>query len=302
MSNLRSSLLWSSCLLGLLFCLQLPILNSLALLFLIVPLIVMFVKQPFLQFIVYTAVVFSIVAIATHYSIYYVALFYLLPAIVIGYGYKKAWPAAQIVVTGTMAFLATIFTCFIILDVVYGQSITSEIKRTLQEIYANLQQASPNNEFLDQDKFAQFVQTTINVIPFSVIMMSFLATVFVHGVTAPLLRKSGHTVLKLGPAQSWMLPKRFIFYYLIVVIIDFFVADEGSSFITVALLNLVPMMQFAFSVQAISLAYYLAEQYKWHRIIPLLLAVTIIIFPLLNIVGMLDTGFRIRYFFKLKQS
>jgi uncharacterized protein YybS (DUF2232 family) len=143
-----------------------------------------------------------------------------------------------------------------------------------------------------------YIQTVIHSIPMALITVSFLFAVITHAIVRPILRSSGISVPGLQQAKDWKLPRIFVFYYLIALLADMATPDTGDSFMTVMLLNLVPLMRIAFSIQAMGLFFYIAHERRWHKAVPLLLSAIVVIFPPLSLIGVLDAGFPIRKAFK----
>ena len=50
----------------------------------------------------------------------------------------------------------------------------------------------------------------------------------------------------MPPARDWRLPRIMVTYYLIVIVLQLFVPLGDQSFMGVALLNLLPLLRFAF--------------------------------------------------------
>jgi len=72
------------------------------------------------------------------------------------------------------------------------------------------------------------------------------------------------------------------------------IPQDAEGFAYVAILNLLPLLRFAFVVQTIGFFFFLADQKRWPRAIPLLIAVPVLLFPPLSLIGVLDVAFPIR--------
>ena len=182
-------------------------------------------------------------------------------------------------------------------DLLFNMSLLSEIRRTVRQMVDNLNAQGLFMNSLSAEFTDSYIQVLIHSIPMAFITVSFLLAVVAH---ASKTVSSVDAIIGTRPAASEGLDvaRIFVFYYLIALVVDMATPDNGNSFLTVTLLNLVPLMRLAFSIQAIGFFFYIADQRKWNRAVPFLLSALVVVFPPLSLIGVLDAGFPIRKAFK----
>src|SRR5690606_1988574 len=113
------------------------------------------------------------------------------------------------------------------------------------------------------------IDATIRSLPLTLILVSFMMAVMTQWLSRMGLRASGVDVPAFRRAHEWMLPRSFVFIYLIVVVLDLLIAAGDESYMSVVVVNLLPLLRFAFTIQAIGFFFFLAHHKRWNRIVPL---------------------------------
>jgi uncharacterized protein YybS (DUF2232 family) len=292
------SVLWSALALLLLLSIAVPVFNVIAAALMMVPVVVLYVTLSRRAFALHMTAVYAAAFAVLGVSALIVGLFFLVPAIVMGHLYSKRTRARKVLTATTLTLLGELLLELVLFDLILNMSLISEMRKAIRQPFDDLLQQGLMPSGWTSEMIDSYIQTLIHSLPTALITVSFLLAVVTHAIARPALRRAGVEVPGLQPAREWMLPRVFVFYYLIVLIIDFFVPNQGFSFMTVALLNLVPLMKLAFSVQAMGFFFFLAYQRKWPKVVPVLISVLIICIPPLSLIGVLDAGFPIRKAFK----
>src|SRR5690606_23239598 len=143
----------------------------------------------------------------------------------------------------------------------------------------------------------KFTATMLNMIPLAFMMLSFIIVTCSHFVARRLVAKNGLLVQAFPKAKNWRLPRYFVFIYLIAYVFEMFIDPFDGSFMSVAIMNLVPALSYIFAFQAIGFFFYLGDQKSWPKIVSLIIAIPIIFIPPLSIIGVIDTAFPLRKYF-----
>ncbi|UVI30307.1 YybS family protein [Paenibacillus spongiae] len=292
------SVLWSAAALLLLLMIAVPLLNALAVSVMMIPSVILYSTLSKRSFGLHMLVVFSLAFAVIGPAALIIGLFFLVPAIVMGHMYRKQMPARKVITVTLLVLLAQLLLEMVLFNAVLDISLLDEMSSMIREMTDSLHAQGLLPAGWTAEATDLFIQTLIHSIPMALITVSFMYAVITHAVARPILRSSGMPIPGFQKAKDWMLPRIFVIYYLIILIVDLAVSKEGSSFLTVALLNLVPLMRLAFSVQAIGFFFFIADQRQWNKVVPILLSVLVIVFPPLSLIGVLDAGFPIRRAFK----
>jgi len=298
LKNGLKSVLWSAAALVLLLSISVPLLNALVVSVMMIPTVILYATLPKRLFGLHMLVVFGLAFAVIGPAALIIGLFFLVPSIVMGHMYRKQLPARKVITVTLLVLLALLLLELVVFNALLDISLLDEMSNMIRSMTDNLNEQGLLPAGWSAEATDLFIQTLIHSIPMALITVSFMYAVITHAVVRPVLRASGLQVPGLQPAKDWMLPRIFVLYYLIILIMDLSVSDDGSSFLTVALLNLVPLMRLAFSIQAIGFFFFIADQRKWNKAIPILLSVLVVVFPPLSLIGVLDAGFPIRRAFK----
>lgn len=305
MSIHRIPLAWSLIHIALLLLTFTP-LGLLSVSFLMVPMVVQFVKTKPLTFAGLMAVNVGLTYVAAMLlgwpgvgvASLIMALFFLVPSVVMGVLYKRQSPAHTALLAGGITMLGQLLLLFLVLYFL-GINITEVMRNFMQE---SIQSAE---DLMSLPVPPEAVEMTIRLvtqaIPVFLIVFSAYYIVVTHAVTRRVFRASGG-IPGLKPLRTWRLPKSFVWYYLIVLILSLFVVNDAESMFTVLLLNLVPLLTMAFAVQAVSFLLFVAHHKGWRRGSRVLIFVAmgllfLVIPPMLQmiaLVGVFDIAFPLR--------
>lgn len=308
----KQSLLWSLILVVLLLLMFTP-LAMVAISLAMIPTVFLFVKLDTKRFIVHYVlsllVVYAVTALfgagllGTVAAIFSLAL--LIPSVVMGIMYKRKKTAKSVITGGTVAFLAQLLLFLLILTAA-GIHVTDQMRQfvssSLETVPAELKQMLPEN-LVDQ-----VIDMMIQLLPLYLIGISFYYSVLTHWLVRKALVRSGETIPSMKPAKDWMLPRSFVWYYLIALVLGFVFTEANGSMIAMVLINVMPILMFAFAVQAFAFFFFIADARGWSRAVPI--AIVVVFLPLmvllpffmqlLTLLGLFDVAFPIRG--RLKKS
>lgn len=286
--------LWSAAALITLMLLVVPGLNFPALWFVMVPFVVLYTSLPRKSFVLCLIPIAVIASVVISPTILTIGMFFVIPSIVMGHLYQKGASAGKVIRTVSIVFLAQIMLELLLFKLILNYSLLQEIENyvrlMLTEITAN-NILMPN---VGPDFVNGMTRLLLNAIPLSFIMISYLYTVVTHYLSRRILNKQGMQIAAFPKAKDWRLPRVLVFYYLVAYVCDIMISPTDQSFFAVAILNLVPLLSYVFAIQAIGLFFFIADQRGWHKSVAFLLAIPVLIFPPLSLIGVLDTAFPIR--------
>ena len=288
------SILWSVLALVLLVSVALPGINLLAVPVVMVPLVLLYTTLTRQQFAIHMLLVLLLAFLINGPVSLILGFFFLVPAIIMGHLYRRRSVARTVVTAGVLAVLGQFLLEMVLFSAIFGISITGEMGNIIRDQVAMLQAQGLMPPSWTTEVTESFVRTVVQSIPWVLIAVSFTLVIVTHGLTRKLLARESIEVPGFKPAKEWMLPKSFVMYYLIALIADLFVDSTGDSFMNTVLVNLIPLLRLVFTIQAIGLFFFIADQKRWSKAIPVLLAIPVFLFPPLSLIGVLDVAFPIR--------
>ncbi|MEF3305316.1 DUF2232 domain-containing protein [Paenibacillus sp. GYB003] len=308
----KQALLWSLILVVLLL-LMFTSLAMVALSLAMIPTVFLFVKLDTKRFVLYYAlsllVVYGVTAafgagiLGTVASL--VSFCLLIPSIVMGILYKRKASARSVITGGAVAFLAQLLL-FLLVTQLSGIQVAGEMREfvrgSLDTLPAELKQMVPQN-MIDL-----VIDMMIRLLPLYLIGISLYFSVLTHWIVRKALVRSGETIPAMRPAKEWMLPRSFVWYYLIALVLGFIFTGTGGTMIDMVLLNVTPILMFVFAVQAFAFFFFVADTRGWAKAVPIAIVVVLgplmvllpFIMQLLTLLGLFDVAFPIRS--RLKKS
>lgn len=287
-------LAWSAAALILLVLTAVPMLNVPAVFLLAVPFTVLYVLLPPLSFAVHAVVILSLSLFMLGPVMLLIGLFFLVPAVVMGHLYKRHAPARKVLTAGGVAvlalFLLELVSFSVLLDIQFTAELAGLIRSNTEMLAA--QGALPAGWTADTTDM--LIDSVITTLPMTLILAAFLLVVLTHWLTRMALGRMGIEVPAFRKAREWMLPRGLVYAYLAVILLQWLVPEGDRSYLGVAVVNLYPLLRFAFTIQTIGFFFFLAYQRGWHRVVPLLISVPVLLFPPLSLIGVFDTAFPLR--------
>ncbi len=287
-------LLWSGAALLLLLLLAVPVLNLPALLFMMVPYVVLYSTLSKGAFALHVIPVWAIAAVVVSPSLLIIAMFFLVPAIVMGHLYRKETPAAKVIRVVGVVILAQLMLELLVFELVLDLSLLDAMSTTIRETFESVMAQNALATEWTSEHTDNLINIIINMIPLTFIVLAYMYAVVSHYISRRLVIRSGLNVPAYPKARDWKLPRVLVIYYLIAYVLDLFMLSTSESFLAVALMNLVPLLSYVFAIQAIGFFFYIAHHRDWNRAVPVLIAIPVLLIPFLSLIGVLDTAFPIR--------
>lgn len=287
--------LWSFAALLLLLTLLVPLLNVFAMLLLMVPYVVLYTTLSPKAFALHLLPVWVLAFFIGGPATLIIGLFFLIPSIVMGHLYIKQAPASRVVRTVGVVVLAQLMLELLVFEVFLDLSLIKELSSFIRVSVEDLMAQSLLSKEWDSSLTELVIQTMVNSIPVTFIMISFTITAIAQFLGRRAVKWSGGPeVPRFTRAREWRLPRLLVVLYLITYVMELFSSTTNESFFSVALLNLVPLLSFVFAFQAVGFFFFLAHQRGWNKAVPVLIAIPVLLFPPLSLIGVLDTAFPIR--------
>ncbi|MBE9913653.1 DUF2232 domain-containing protein [Paenibacillus donghaensis] len=294
-----TSVVWSVVYLLLLLSLLTP-LSIVTVFFLILPATILFATLNVRSFLLHVLPVW-LIAFIVHPVYLLLAMYFMVPSIVMGWSYKRKNSALRTLLIGSGTVLAEMLVLLLIGTLFLHFDLSGYVHDIVKMTMSPLKDVGGNNPLISDmvwtpEKMQIVSDMTMQMIPFAMIISSFMMGVITHSLARPIIESTGYHVPKMKPAREWMLPKSLIWYYLIGVVIEVFARGSHNSFLIMIAANLVPLLHICFMIQAIGFFYFLAYSKKWHPAIPLLIVIPILLFPPMRIIGILDLAFPLRQY------
>jgi uncharacterized protein YybS (DUF2232 family) len=292
-----SSVAWSVAYLLLLLSLTTPLL-IITTLFMIVPAVVLFTTLNTKQFVLHVLPVLLIVGLITPIYVL-IAVYFLIPALVMGRWYKKHASATSTVIAGTVTILAEFLLLLLLGTALFNFDLSTYVNDVLQMVNSPLSELGTTNPLLTDLGFSsedvnKISHMTIQMIPMTLIVSSFMIAVITHSIVRPILNSMNYAAPKMKPAREWRLPRAFIWYYLLGIVLQLFFSGSENNYMLMISANLLPLLRIGFMIQAIGFFFFLAHERKWNKMVAILLAIPVILLPPLRIIGIIDLAFPLR--------
>ncbi|ALS25827.1 hypothetical protein IJ21_03950 [Paenibacillus sp. 32O-W] len=289
------SLFWSAgSLLLLLSVLLLPALNVLTVTLMMVPYVILYTMLPTKSFAIQAAVVLAIAFLIAGPVAPVVGLFFLVPAVIMGHLYRKKTAARVVLTAAILTILGELMLELVLFEVILDLSLIQEMSNLVRSMTDDLLAQGMMPPQWNEEMTEAMIRVMIHSLPLVFISIAFFYSVLTHFIARRILRAYGIDVPGMPPAHEWMVPRSLVFYYLVAIVLEMFISPQDTSFISVALLNLVPLLRFVFAIQTIGFFFFIAHQRRWSRAVPLLMSIPVLLFPPLSLIGVLDVAFPIR--------
>lgn len=216
----------------------------------------------------------------------------LLPVTWMTNAYKRGGGARGPLTVGTIGVTVMLVLIYLILINVYPNLLDAYANQ-IRELFASM--PSDVKSTLKEDAVNAYIDIALNTIPMVMVIFALMITSLTHTLTRRVFRRYGVALPELVIADEWKVPRSWVIIYFVALLIDMLSPTNTQAFISVALLNLVPLMMVAFSVQAIGFLVYVARYKRWAKVAPYF---AVILYPFISglivLLGILDVAFPIR--------
>lgn len=264
--------------------------------FIIVPMVVLLLLQTPRNFfslgIIVSLTVPALLSYSTVWFVWAYVLLMLLPAVWMSNAYKRGEHAKTVIRVGTIGVTVSFILLYAILTIAYPQmldGLASLVRESIQTLPQQLQTQ------LGDDFVESYINMVTKSIPMTMLIIAFIITALTHTTTRRVMKRYSVTLSELKVSDEWKVPRAWVFIYAIAVLLNVSLPNDDTSFISIALMNLIPVLMVAFSIQALGFLVYLARYKKWAKAMPVL---CIVLYPIINalvvLLGILDIAFPLR--------
>lgn len=279
-------MMWSGAFVLLLLSLATPF-SMFTLSFLIIPILFLYVTLERRSFIIHAAVILAIILLLTGGSgRIFIALFFMVPAIVMGYMYKKQLPAHVVIFGTMMAIIAEILLSLTIASIA-GMNLLAEAELIMRESLGMMTEVMGPQ--FDQAYIDGLIFTMTQMIPTYMIMFAVYYTIVTHWLGRIVLKRAGYELPGLPPVRTWRLPRSIVWLYVGLMVFNLLFNTTESSLLTMILFNLTPILTFAFCVQGVSFLFYVVHVKGWNKALPVIGIIGSLFYPtLVSLLGVFD--------------
>jgi uncharacterized protein YybS (DUF2232 family) len=234
----------------------------------------------------------ALLSYSTVWFVWAYVLLMLLPAVWMSNAYKRGEHAKTVIRVGTIGVTVSFILLYAILTIAYPQmldGLASLVRESIQTLPQQLQTQ------LGDDFVESYINMVTKSIPMTMLIIAFIITALTHTTTRRVMKRYSVTLSELKVSDEWKVPRAWVFIYAIAVLLNVSLPNDDTSFISIALMNLIPVLMVAFSIQALGFLVYLARYKKWAKAMPVL---CIVLYPIINalvvLLGILDIAFPLR--------
>lgn len=289
------SAVWSAVYLLLLLSLLTP-LSVLAIFFMMIPGVILYASLSLKSFIWHLVPV-AVILVVFHPIYLLLLVIFTLPAIVMGHAYKTRKSALFTLMAGSGTMLAEYLLFLLVGSVIFQFDLSSHIEdmvRLTIEPLTNTSNQMINGFAWTPEMTKDVAKQTQLMIPFALIVTSMVMAFITHVIARPILNVMGETVSKLPPAREWRMPRALIWYYFLALLIEVISRQSDGTYWTMIAMNLSPLINLGFMIQAIGFFFFLSHTKKWNPVIPYFLAAAVFFIGPLRIIGIIDLAFPLR--------
>ena len=280
--------------------LYLPLIGAFLMVFLPLPFILYTVRHGIKAAVTLMAASIFITLIVGSLFALPLTLTYALSGIVMGYFYQKRQTAGALI-GGTIAFLISFVVMYAasvaffqidpIEEATGSMDETIDMAKSMMAAIGQEANEAAINQLEEQMKYIGYL------IPSLLVSVSFIFAILSHAVTIPVLKRLKIQLVPLKPFREWKLPTSIVWYYLIVSFIFFLNLDTGS-FLYIAAVNLLFVLQVLLVVQGFSFIFFYSHVKNYSKAIPVTAIILSLILPILmylvRILGIIDLAFNLR--------
>lgn len=281
---------------------QVPFLGMITMFFLPVPFILVMMKEKL-------SWVFGFLAVASVLTIIFGTVFSIpltllagAVGIVIGYHVKYEKSMVQMFISSVFTIIVSLLLFLVGTILITNVNIIEESMTVFEQsldtsidMMDSLGQSVPENFEEDMRDVIAMMQT---LLPSTLVVSSmFLSCLFILAAQ-PFVKRFSDKTIKWPLFRNLRLPKSLLWYYIIVLLASMFINMEDTSYLTMAIMNLLYILQLFILLQGFSLIFYTSHLKGWVKAVPIILVVVSLLSPimltLVRILGIIDLSFPFR--------
>ncbi|WP_458411518.1 YybS family protein [Schinkia sp. CFF1] len=220
--------------------------------------------------------------------------------LVMGYIYSLRKSAFEVLISGSLSFLANFVLLFIITNVFFHINFIEDTKNTM---YQSLEVAEkmmtqlgePTKQF---ELIYQSIGMISYIVPSAMVITSVFLTFIAQLFANQILKRYTYNSTPFPPLRQWSFPKSILWYYLIVTIIFMMGLVEEGTISFIMILNLFIVLEIIIAIQGFSFIFFQFYRKGKSITVPIIIVVVSLIMPFLlyiiRILGIIDLGFDLR--------
>lgn len=298
----KKPILWSLIALVLPLFMVIPGLNIAALLLMLVPYTVLYALLNRNSSIVHTIAVLIIGSLVIGPVPYLsFSILAIIPSIVLASYYKKGLASISIVPRMIGLVIVMFMVGLLFMESILGISFISDISKYMTTLLNEITAQGLTPIEWSTEMTESFVTVMTSMIPLVFFVLALLVVVCSHTIARRLVHAEGLHVAAYPKAKDWRLPRGLVFLYFVAYLLELTIDPTDGSFMTLAIMNLVPALSIIFAIQAVGFFFYIADNRGWAKVIPFLIAFPVLLLPPASIIGILDVAFPLRKMFSKQQ-
>ncbi|MBH0158302.1 YybS family protein [Fictibacillus sp. 5RED26] len=287
-----------------------PLFSLVSLFILPLPFIIYLYRQDLKAGLLLWAVTFGVSLAFAGLNGIIVTLFAGLTGIVMGELYRRKKPAFAVLLGASLSNIVNMLGTLAIAQVFMGINFVKELETQFQSAIGTAEDLykSGGQDPTQIEKFKEQAELIPMMLPTYIIGGAVILAFLTHIAARMLMKRMRYDVPSFPPFREWNLPKSFLWYYIIAIVLTFSMPEKGTSLYIVTI-NLYMILSFVLIIQGFTVIFYYAWIKNWKRkriillIILLFLLNSFLPIPLevVKFLGIIDLGFMIKKRLKPKQ-
>ncbi|MBY6037541.1 YybS family protein [Fictibacillus nanhaiensis] len=239
-----------------------------------------------------------------------VTLFSGLTGIVMGELYRRKKSAFAVLLGGSLAGIINMLATIVVAQIVMGFNFVTELKKQFQIAIEKAEEfyTTTGQDPSQIERFKEQAELIPMMLPTYIIGGAVILAFVTHLAARMLMKRLKFDTPSFPPFREWNLPKSFLWYYIVAIVLTFSTPEKGTALYTVTI-NLYMILSFALIIQGFTVIFYYAWIKNWKRkriillVILLFLLNSFLPIPLevVKFLGIIDLGFMIKKRLKPKQ-
>lgn len=234
------------------------------------------------------------------------ALLFIALGIVMGYGIQQNKSKEMIFLSSSVAVLITSAIQYMMSIKLFEIDFIQDSLKLVKESYTQsleMTKEMTGQEIFTQEQLHTIFETIELTIPANVTIAVFLITFIIMAANLPILKRLGIDVPKFAPFREMRLPKSILWYYLIILIVNFVMKPEAGSTLHMITLNMSMILWILLVLQGVSFVHFFMDAKKLPKALAWLATVLAVpLYSLFVLLGIIDLGFNIRALVEPKQT